>query len=373
MNYCPIYQTVAGSEEFLEASMTQQGIWVNLLFYCSRVENYGRIVGFGGWTARKVMRVLRVPLAKIKAKCALWVMEGDDLLVFGYPVEQQVNLEYRRKVLADNLNRLRVLDDAEVSGEVEEACAARVVDSSNPRCVTQLTFKGVDVVPVKSAAVEVVAGGDVSVVPDQAPAPEPEVVRVMEVDALVVEQGRERVAVEPVESAAWYVGIGRDLTQDEIKGLLPVRPSLMDDPVGFADYSKRVEALQCAANQHRAKVVEVEQVRKVSRRDVYVRDMADADQVFRAHAGGNWESLVACVNVLMPGWRKMPRLSSFENLALKESLENVKAMGADDWLGLWRYYRKFAGVKGAYWAPVSRQRFLEGFADVVGHCLRWRG
>jgi hypothetical protein len=70
--------------------------------FCIGQENGGRIVGCAAWKDRKWQQLARVTLAEVKRESELWVWDGPDLVVWGYPVEKETEVRTKREVARTN-------------------------------------------------------------------------------------------------------------------------------------------------------------------------------------------------------------------------------------------------------------------------------
>lgn len=102
MNYSPVHHHHTQSREFKSARLSQRGIWITLLQYCTSQENNGIIKNFAAWKPSEIRKTLNVDPATIRQKSTLWHMDGVDLHIFGYPHAKQAILNQKRQTLANN-------------------------------------------------------------------------------------------------------------------------------------------------------------------------------------------------------------------------------------------------------------------------------
>lgn len=102
MNYSPVQHHHTQSREFKSARLSQRGIWITLLQYCTSQENNGIIKNFAMWKPSEIRKTLNVDPAALKQKSTLWNMVGPDLHIFGYPHDKQAILNKKRQTLANN-------------------------------------------------------------------------------------------------------------------------------------------------------------------------------------------------------------------------------------------------------------------------------
>ncbi len=97
MNWLNIQTSTLDSEAFVGSDPVARATWLCLLRYCAGQENGGRIAGAAAWTDRKWQQVVRVRLREIRRKCGLWSWDGDDLVVWEYPVEREAEVRANRE------------------------------------------------------------------------------------------------------------------------------------------------------------------------------------------------------------------------------------------------------------------------------------
>jgi len=98
MNWLNLETNELRAPEFLAATALERGVWLSLLLHCVAVENGGRMVGAAGWSDRQWMVVCGLERGELlEVASALWKIEGDDVLVWGYPHSVQRGLEARRE------------------------------------------------------------------------------------------------------------------------------------------------------------------------------------------------------------------------------------------------------------------------------------
>ncbi len=102
MNYSPVQHHHTQSREFKSARLSQRGIWITLLQYCTSQENNGIIKNFASWKPAEIRKTLNVDPATLRKKSTLWNMVGEDLHIYGYPHDKQAILNKKRQTLANN-------------------------------------------------------------------------------------------------------------------------------------------------------------------------------------------------------------------------------------------------------------------------------
>jgi hypothetical protein len=64
--------------------------------YCIGQENGGHIIGAHSWKDRQWQQLCKVTAREVRNGCRLFVWDGDDLVLFGYPVAQETQLQKKR-------------------------------------------------------------------------------------------------------------------------------------------------------------------------------------------------------------------------------------------------------------------------------------
>ena len=100
MNYSPVQHHHTQSREFKSARLSQRGIWITLLQYCTSQENNGIIKNFASWKPAEIRKTLNVDPATLRKKSTLWNMVGEDLHIYGYPHDKQAILNKKQNAAA---------------------------------------------------------------------------------------------------------------------------------------------------------------------------------------------------------------------------------------------------------------------------------
>jgi hypothetical protein len=78
------------------SSPAELGTWLLCLGYCCEQENSGRMVGAALWKDRQLQRAVGVTMAEVRRADRLLRIEGDDIIVNGYPEGKQANVQRLR-------------------------------------------------------------------------------------------------------------------------------------------------------------------------------------------------------------------------------------------------------------------------------------
>lgn len=98
MNWLNLSIQTLDSENFLGSDPTERATWLCLLRYCIGQENGGVITGCSGWADRKWQQLVRVTKDEVQSACDLWSWEGETLVVWGYPLEKEQEVQRNREI-----------------------------------------------------------------------------------------------------------------------------------------------------------------------------------------------------------------------------------------------------------------------------------
>ena len=96
MNWLNLDLTHLRKWEFVGADEEQRGVWLSIISWCATVENGGKIIGARYWTAEMWLQSCSVRLKKLRGACGLWSWEGDDLVIWNYPIGKETQVKVGR-------------------------------------------------------------------------------------------------------------------------------------------------------------------------------------------------------------------------------------------------------------------------------------
>jgi hypothetical protein len=97
MNWLNLSIQTLDSEHFLGSDPVERATWLCLLRYCIGQENGGTIPTCAGWADRKWQQLVRVTRDEVQSACDLWQWHGDTLIVWGYPIEKEQEVQRNRE------------------------------------------------------------------------------------------------------------------------------------------------------------------------------------------------------------------------------------------------------------------------------------
>lgn len=97
MNWLNINLKMLRSREYIGSAPEERGTWLSVLGHSCDQENGGRIIGGASWKDRQWQQTCGVTLNEIRRAKRLLLIDGEDVVVFGYPSEKQAELEAKRE------------------------------------------------------------------------------------------------------------------------------------------------------------------------------------------------------------------------------------------------------------------------------------
>jgi len=96
MNWLNLQTSVIRSPEYVGCDPIQRATWLNLMVYCAEQENGGVIPGAASWKDRRWQQTCGVTKSEVEDKCELWSFDGENLTLWGYPVDKQEEIQRNR-------------------------------------------------------------------------------------------------------------------------------------------------------------------------------------------------------------------------------------------------------------------------------------
>jgi len=119
MNWLNIKLASLRAPEYVGSDPTARATWWNVVAYCAEQENGGKIIGARKWKDRQWQQTCGVMIGEVDSAAQLLVWEGDDLLVWNYPVEKEAEIKTKReagKVGGNRSGEARAKDSLAVNG-----------------------------------------------------------------------------------------------------------------------------------------------------------------------------------------------------------------------------------------------------------------
>lgn len=82
--------------EYIGSAPIERATWFNVISFCVEQENGGRIIAASKWKCRQWQQTCGVTLREIKKSAQLLVWDGDDLLVWNYPLDKEHQVKSNR-------------------------------------------------------------------------------------------------------------------------------------------------------------------------------------------------------------------------------------------------------------------------------------
>lgn len=96
MEWLNLHTSTLDSPQFVGAEPAERATWLCLLRYCVGQENGGRIALCRGWNDRRWQQLCRVMKREVIGPSDLWEWDGDDLVVWAYPVNKEEEVKRNR-------------------------------------------------------------------------------------------------------------------------------------------------------------------------------------------------------------------------------------------------------------------------------------
>lgn len=105
MNWLNIHLATLRSPAYLGSTPVERATWLQLLAYCADQENGGRIAGAASWKDRQWQQTCGVTAREVRSASRLVMIEGGDVRVAHYPLEQEAEMKSRREKGREAANR----------------------------------------------------------------------------------------------------------------------------------------------------------------------------------------------------------------------------------------------------------------------------
>jgi hypothetical protein len=98
MKYLNSEVSIIRSPEYVGADPVHRATWWNLSLYCAEQENGGVILGCRNWKCRRWQQTCGVTQGETQDACDLWEWDGDDLILWGYPLDHEEEMRQLRNI-----------------------------------------------------------------------------------------------------------------------------------------------------------------------------------------------------------------------------------------------------------------------------------
>lgn len=98
MEYINIKLETVGDFRYIGSKPVVRATWLNLLVYCAKQENSGRIANCRAWGNDTWSQIAGLRRSEVHTPSQLWDWDGSDLVVWGYPIHNQEVCQTRRHV-----------------------------------------------------------------------------------------------------------------------------------------------------------------------------------------------------------------------------------------------------------------------------------
>lgn len=98
MNWLNLQTSTLRAPEYIGSEPVARATWLNVLAYCCEQENGGRIVGGNLWKDRQWQQTCGVTLGEVVGARVLITVDGNDIVVWNYPVDKEAEVASKRRV-----------------------------------------------------------------------------------------------------------------------------------------------------------------------------------------------------------------------------------------------------------------------------------
>jgi hypothetical protein len=101
MEWMNIRVSTIRSPDYMGSNPTERATWINVFAYCVEQENGGRIIGGADWKDRQWQQCCGVTAREVRSASKLIRVEGEDVVIQGYPAEKEIEVRARRNIAAE--------------------------------------------------------------------------------------------------------------------------------------------------------------------------------------------------------------------------------------------------------------------------------
>lgn len=147
MEWLNIRLTQFASPEYVRSAPIERATWIQLLQYCCGQENGGIITDCADWKDRTWQQICGVTLREVKSTSRLWYWDGNNLHVWGYPLEKERLVQLNRDTgrqggLTKSLNRAKAKIEPSVLATLEPTLQGLPVEEQLATLEQTLLRKG---------------------------------------------------------------------------------------------------------------------------------------------------------------------------------------------------------------------------------------
>jgi hypothetical protein len=139
MNWLNIQTRTIHAPEYVGSDPTERATWFNLVVYCADQENGGRILDCRKWKDRRWQQTCGVTAEEATKECELWSWDGDDLIVWAYPLDKESEVQAKREG-----GRKGGTKRAQLAKNQENICQGSSSASSTPSSSASTEEKGIE-------------------------------------------------------------------------------------------------------------------------------------------------------------------------------------------------------------------------------------
>lgn len=129
MNYLNLETKNLHAPEYIGSDPRARATWLSVSLWCAAIENGGRIIGAKSWKDRQWQQTCGVTVREVNSSAPLLVWNGDDLIVWAYPLRSEAELQAKREA-----GRAGGLKSAEARAKQTPSIPSSTASSETPSC-----------------------------------------------------------------------------------------------------------------------------------------------------------------------------------------------------------------------------------------------
>jgi hypothetical protein len=218
MNWLNLETRILHAPEYIGSDPKARATWLNVLLWAATRERSGREVGAKSWGDRQWQQTCGVTRREVLAASPLLIFEGEDLVIWSYPIDQEIEIKAKRAA-----GKLR----AEKRWHNDSSASSSAINSASSSAYSSVHTEGKGIERERKGK-ELIHGAEapqvltLSADPESKPGPKKTRTRNPLLDALAIIDGSN---VNQVTPSAWAAigkaladikAVTEDVTPDEI-------------------------------------------------------------------------------------------------------------------------------------------------------------
>jgi len=102
MNWLNLRTETLHAPQYIGSDPTRRATWISLMLWCAQQENGGIVSGGANWSDRQWQQTCGVTKDEATDSCDLFRVDGADVVLWGYNVEKEAEVQERREWAREN-------------------------------------------------------------------------------------------------------------------------------------------------------------------------------------------------------------------------------------------------------------------------------